>query len=122
MQVSKIIAGALSIGLIAGAAYALDKSSEKGMVNAREAICGSTSLGVIDQSECKTQMQAASTETEKQQIATRYRSKADMRAFRESIGVSNSGGVSGTTATPRSLNAPNATTQPAAPSAPAVKK
>ena len=132
MQVSKIIAGALSVGLIAGAAYALDKGGEKGITTAREAICANASLGVADQSECKTQMQAATTETEKQQIATRYRSKAEMREFRESIGATSSSGVSGAATAPSlsgtdkaatgSMNKPNATTKPEAPSAPAVKR
>lgn len=132
MKLSNLVAGVLSVGLLAGAAYALDKSGEKGIVGAREAICANAALSVDQQTDCKAQMKAATSETEKQQISTRFHSKAEMREFRESIGVTNSGGVSGAATTPSlsgtdkaatgSMNKPNATTQPAAPSAPAVKK
>ena len=80
MQTSKLIAGLLSLGLVVGGGVAVSRSSDQALANAanaRDAICGNTSLSMIDQNECVTKLRAAHSAIAKQQVVIRYQSKIE---------------------------------------------
>jgi hypothetical protein len=82
MQGSKIVAAALSLAVVAGSALAVARGGDNAVVNAREAVCSNGHLTVAEQADCQSQLQAASSELAKQQVATRFQSKID---FREAV-------------------------------------
>jgi hypothetical protein len=106
MKTSNLIGAVIAVAIVGGGALAVAKSSENQMVSAREAVCGNSQLKADEQADCKAQMKDAKSEVVKQQIATRFQSKADIRAATDygSTAKSSGGGSS--------ASAPNA---PAAP-------
>jgi hypothetical protein len=119
MQASKIVAALISVGLVGGGALAVARGTDNSAANAREAVCGNKQLSLAEEDNCKTQMKAAKSEVAKQQIATRFQSKIDVRDAVAAGQVTRSNSDSGrpngdsgmTTAASASLSQPNATSR-----------
>jgi len=79
MKTSNFVGAVMSVAIVGGGALALSKSSENNLISAREAVCHNTWLNAIEQDTCRTQMKDATSEVAKQQIATRFQSKIDIR-------------------------------------------
>ncbi len=79
MRTSQIIAAVISLGVVGGGALAVARGSESSLVSARQAVCASRQLSPMEQDSCKSQMEMATSEIGKQQIATRFQSKIDIR-------------------------------------------
>lgn len=113
MKTSNLVGAVMSIAIVGGGALALAKSSENTLISAREAVCTNILLDAAERDNGAKQMKDAKSEVAKQQIATRFQSKIDIRDATDYGTKSSSGGVSTPTHdTP--MKAP-AETMPAAP-------
>ena len=94
MKTSNFVGAVFAVAIVGGAALALEKSSENTLVTAREAVCTNILLEVGERDNCAKQMKDAKSEVAKQQIATRFQSKIDIRDATNYGTKSSSGGVS----------------------------
>ncbi len=109
MKTSNFVGAVMAVAIVGGGALAFAKSSENQMASAREAVCVNKTLNATEQNSCRTQMKDAKSEVAKQQIATRFQSKIDIRDATDygSGAKSSSGGMS-TPATPATTDTPPA--------------
>ena len=102
MKTSNLVGAVMSIAIVGGGALALAKNSDNQMISAREAVCTNKLLDATEQGSCASQMKSAKSEVAKQQIATRFQSKIDIREATDygTAAKSSSGGVSTPHTTP----------------------
>ena len=118
MKTSNFVGALMAVAIVGGGALALEKSGENTVVSAREAVCANILLEAAERENCSKQMKDAKSEVAKQQIATCFQSKIDIRDATNYGTKSSSGGASKTSATPSNdapMKAPAETKTPDAP-------